>query len=89
MATIIEYYEVFANVGWEGPGERNPVAARFLTLSAAEEFAKLDRYRYVSKTKQKLVVYDNVKELELQKRADLRENALKKLTAEERLILGV
>lgn len=89
MATIVEYYEVFADAGWNRLGENNPVAARFLSLNAAEEYAKLDHYRYVSKTKRKLIVFDTVKEVELQHRENLRQSALKKLTDEERLILGV
>lgn len=87
MATIVEYYEVRYDSGFELGGAYT--CARFLSLSAAEEYVKLDRFRYLNKTKQRLVVYDNVKELELQKRVDLREAALKKLTDEERLILGV
>jgi len=87
MATIVEYYEVHYDSGFELDGSYT--CARFLSLSAAEEYAKQDRFRFVSKNKQRLVVYDNVKELELQKREDLREEALKKLTPEERLILGV
>lgn len=87
MATIVEYYEVMYDDGFALGGAYT--CARFLTLSAAEEYAKLCRGRYVSKLKKKLIVYDTVKELELQKREDLREAALKKLTAEERLILGV
>lgn len=87
MATIVEYYEVRYDSGFELGGAYT--CARFLSLSAAEEYAKLDRFRYLNKTKQRLVVFDTVKELELQKREDLRESALKKLTTEERLILGV
>lgn len=87
MATIIEYYEVKYDSGFEINGAYT--CANFLSLSAAEEYAKMDRFRYVNKTKKRMVVYDTVKELELQRREDLRENALKKLTDEERLILGV
>lgn len=87
MATIVEYYEVMYDSGFEIGGAYT--AARFLSLSAAEEYAKLDRFRFVNKTKRKIVVYDNVKELELQQRIDIREAALKKLTAEERLVLGI
>ena len=87
MATIVEYYEVNYDDGFALGGAY--VCARFLTLSAAEEYAKLDRFRFVAKTKRKIVVYDNVKERELQQRIDIRESALKKLTAEERLALGV
>lgn len=87
MATIVEYYEVMYDDGFTLGGAY--VCARFLSLSAAEEYAKLDRFRYINKTKQRLVVYDTVKELELQQRIDIREAALKKLTAEERLVLGI
>lgn len=89
MATIVEYYEVIQDSGGFDIDFRPYPCARFLTLSAAEEYAKLDKYRRVNKTKSKLVVYDTVQEIEDQKREDLREAALKKLTPQERLILGV
>jgi len=88
MATIVEYYEVMYDSGFEISGA-NYVCAKFLSLSAAEEYAKLEKFRYVCKTKKRIVVYDTVKDLELHKRQDLKETALKKLTPEERLILGV
>lgn len=89
MATIIEYYEVMQDSSGFDFDSRPYVCARFLSLSAAQEYAKTGKYRRVNNTRCKMVVYDTVKELELQKRTDLREAALKKLTAEERLILGV
>ena len=89
MATIVEYYEVIQDSSGFDIDFRPYPCARFLSLSAAEEYAKLDKYRRVNNTRCKMVVYDTVKELELQKRTDLREAALKKLTPQERLILGV
>lgn len=87
MSTIIEYYEVKYDSGFSV--YEPSTCACFLTRSAAEEYAKLDRFRYVDKNKKRMVVYDTVKELELQKQADLRESALKKLTIEERKALGI
>lgn len=87
MATIIEYYEVSYDDGFSRSGSH--VCARFLTLSAAEEYAKLDRFRYVNKMRRKIMVFDTVEEVEIQKRDDIRQSALNKLTIEERLALGV
>lgn len=87
MAIIVEYYEVIYDFGFEI--DSSYVCARFTTLSAAQEYAKFDRFRYVSKLKKKIIVYDNVKELEIQAREDLRNAALAKLTNEERLVLGI
>ena len=87
MASIIEYYEVSYDDGFSLSGPA--VCARFLTLSAAEEYANLAGCRYVNKTKRKITVFDTVEEAEIQKREDIRKSALNKLTSEERLALGV
>jgi len=87
MATIIEYFEVLDDDGYNRDGPSS--SARFLSLIAAEKYAALNRNRYVNKTKKKIIIYDSAEEVDLHKREDLKQSAISKLTTDERVALGV
>ena len=86
MATVIEYYAVMC----ENDGYSDNTVARFLSRSAALEFAKRNPSRYyVEHIKRTFTVYDTVQEYDEVETVKIRQAALAKLTPEERVVLGL
>lgn len=90
MATVIEYYAVMCETDGYSGGVGDNIVARFLSRSAALEFAKRNpTWYYVEHTKRTFTVYDTVQEYDEVETVKIRQAALAKLTTEERTILGL
>ena len=87
MATIVEYYEVRKKSGLMYDSDY--VIAKFSSHEEAENFKNMTKDTYVNKCKKRIVIYDTAEEANTKYTDEMKEQALKKLTIEERLALGV